>query len=155
MKRPVAPWKVLVLIAIGACLLTAALAWAGAAPKKPSLPSAAAEIISAAADLKADDPIPTMPPFPAASSQTRPLQSDLIPIAENGGLTPTGSVPAPIEEPRRQPERWEIPAALPSVPPGSSARDYSSSVRSSGGPVHVSGYTRANGTYVRPYTRSR
>ncbi|MFC6223409.1 hypothetical protein ACFP2F_09170 [Hymenobacter artigasi] len=30
----------------------------------------------------------------------------------------------------------------------------SSSSKSSGGPVHVKGYTRKNGTYVQPHTRS-
>lgn len=38
--------------------------------------------------------------------------------------------------------------------PSSNYHTSSSSNQSSGGPVHVKGYYRKNGTYVKPYTRS-
>jgi hypothetical protein len=39
-------------------------------------------------------------------------------------------------------------------PPATSASSYSNSSTNSGGTVHVNGYYRKDGTYVRPYTRS-
>ena len=87
-------------------------------------------------------------------SESKVMVEAPVHVAEPSTSAPT-TVPVAIASPPPQQvaPSW-TPSELKSSRPSPSS-SYSSSSSSSSGRVYVKGYYRKNGTYVRPYTRSR
>ena len=157
-------WKVFICILIAAVLITAVLAAIGNQPHHTHDSTAFVPIILPAPESQ----ISAIPPAhsivaPAASEPTKPNPA---PAMQPGSSS--NPVQDPVAEQRRivssvLSKNEPVIAATPTPPPSFSyptrgvsiIAPHSESKASTGGPVHVSGYYRKDGTYVSPHSRSR
>ena len=99
---------------------------------------------------------PTPTPTPAAPPHRTPMTITSVGSPGSGASRSWEPVPTPYPVPTSSTGTLRVPAPMSSSGSSSGSSGTSSDGASApkGGPVLVKGYTRKDGTYVAPYTRS-